>query len=753
MSMITAATWVPRGYAAQYPTKYDFSPEEYDRISRLAKLQLEDAQEDLEDARQQQDENVKKLRANGTNGVGGEVAGGKTNGVKYEDPADTDLRDPDLAKYDLEHYDDDDEEAVEPKDSNLSEDSDPDDPTSQNHLSIFSNTRSLAYHPSNDQDPYITLPHSHAAPDEEEEAEEREELQILPTDNLLVAGRVQDEVAHLEVYVYEEEADNLYVHHDVMLPAVPLAVEWLDMPVGVDDGKQTGNYVAVGTMEPDIEIWDLDVVDGLYPSAVLGLQQPEESDLAQSPSKKSKKHKKKKKQTPKPPTRDPSLVHTSSVLTLSANRTHRNLLSSGSADTTIKLWDLNHAATGSAAASYTHHTSNVCSVEWNSRESTALLSGAYGGSVVVSDMRVSDAEGGQRRWGVESDVETVRWDPHDPTYFFVSTEGGMLHYFDARMSDTSMTSRSASAATTATSQGVWHLEAHPRSAVTSLALSPHIPGLLATGSDDKTVKLWDYNYNQQQRPRQQYTSAPTTTSTSSTSTSTSAPSLLTTHSSLSIGRIFSLNFIPDPTPTSAAGFALSVAGSKGKLKVWDTATSKPVRRIFGPRQAPEAAAGGWDGAGGSASNQANHTEEAGENKKEYKTVNVSAHTKQYSQVQSEEKEKQAKPRTLIHKHDKRVKERVISVNDGGGNAGGDAGAGLDSDEEGERDSDDSDDGGSDDEDLDGDEGGADEEGDVGMGKGRGVERVVLDVDEDDDEDEEDSEGSDDGDEDMGGVEV
>ena len=52
MSMITATTWVPRGRAAQFPTKYEFDEEEYDRISRLARLQLDDAKDELEEARE-----------------------------------------------------------------------------------------------------------------------------------------------------------------------------------------------------------------------------------------------------------------------------------------------------------------------------------------------------------------------------------------------------------------------------------------------------------------------------------------------------------------------------------------------------------------------------------------------------------------------------------------------------------------------------------------------------------------------------
>lgn len=48
--MITATTWVPRGFAAPFPTKYQFDEDEYERISQLAKLQLDDAKEELEEA-------------------------------------------------------------------------------------------------------------------------------------------------------------------------------------------------------------------------------------------------------------------------------------------------------------------------------------------------------------------------------------------------------------------------------------------------------------------------------------------------------------------------------------------------------------------------------------------------------------------------------------------------------------------------------------------------------------------------------
>lgn len=75
-----------------------------------------------------------------------------------------------------------------------------------------------------------------------------------------------------------EEADevggpsNLYVHHDILLPAFPLSVAWTDCsPSG---RVEAGNFAAVGTMSPGVEIWDLDVTDSVEPVASLGGELP-----------------------------------------------------------------------------------------------------------------------------------------------------------------------------------------------------------------------------------------------------------------------------------------------------------------------------------------------------------------------------------------------------------------------------------------------------------------------------------------------
>ncbi|CAK7198638.1 rRNA-processing protein [Sporothrix eucalyptigena] len=508
-SMITTTAWVPRGFAAPFPKKYDFNEDEFERIAELAKLQLEDAQDDLDEAQEEEgDGEGEDSKIEEEADVQNDKKSKKAKAKKNTETID--INDDDLKEYNLDNYDDEDDETA----GGVS-DGQP--------MSIFGNIKSLAYYESNKDDPYITLQDAAA----EDEEDDREDLQVLATDNLVLAAKVEDELAHLEVYVYEDAADNLYVHHDIMLPAIPLCVEWLDLPVGKPGvaADAAANFVAIGTMDPDIEIWDLDTVDCMYPNAILG-----QGGQGAKGSGDDKKKKKKKKGKGKAAN---DQYHVDAVLSLAANRKHRNLLASASADKTVKLWDLN---TATCAKSYTYHTDKVCSLAWHAVESTVLLSGSYDRTIVAADMRAPEAT--RPRWGVESDVENIRWDPHDPNFFFVSTENGIVHYHDVRMAPTDPTLTKA----------VWTLQAHDES-VSSFDINPHIPGFMATGSGDRTVKLWNIQ--------------------------ASGPSMVVSRT-LDVGKVFSTQFAPD----AEVAFRLAVAGSKGNLTVWDTSTNAAVRRAF-----------------------------------------------------------------------------------------------------------------------------------------------------------------------------
>lgn len=45
--------------------------------------------------------------------------------------------------------------------------------------------------------------------------EEKEDFHIKPTDALLIAAKIEKEFSSLEVYVYEEDKNNLFVHHEI----------------------------------------------------------------------------------------------------------------------------------------------------------------------------------------------------------------------------------------------------------------------------------------------------------------------------------------------------------------------------------------------------------------------------------------------------------------------------------------------------------------------------------------------------------
>lgn len=281
-------------------------------------------------------------------------------------------------------------------------------------------------------------------PFQDDEENEREELEVLPHDNLLVAAKTEDEISQLEVYVYDESSENLYVHHDLMLPNFPLCLEWLDFPPTTissstaTDGTraQFGNFIAVGTLDPEIEIWSLDVVDPMYPDALLGRPDLSKAHVPTAAGTGKKKRKKTKHRQVE------GGWHVDAVLALSWNRTHRNLLASAGADRTVKLWDLTRCGVpakdadadgdaemdgpsgvigsdgaGMAIRSFDNvHKDKVQAVQWNVKEPTVLLTGSYDRTVRTFDTRAPDGGVGAV---VGADVEALKWDPWEAHSFYV----------------------------------------------------------------------------------------------------------------------------------------------------------------------------------------------------------------------------------------------------------------------------------------------------------------------------------------------
>jgi len=304
----------------------------------------------------------------------------------------------------------------------------------------------LMYFDSNKDDPYINV--------KDLEEEERGESLIKSSDNLFVAGKMEEEYSCLDVYVYNEEEGNCYVHHDILIDSFPLCLEWLSFDPCSEE--KSGNYIALGTMEPEIQIWDLDVIDTIEPVFVLG----------------EKKKKKKKKKKPALEEATEKLIgHSDSVLSLSWNRNVKKILASGSADKTVLLWDMSQ---GTPVHCLKHHTDKVQSISWHPVEAQSLLTASFDKTAIVVDCQ---SPGVFKSWSLTGECEQVLWDTHSPFNFFVSTDDGVVAYYDVRTNDP-----------------VFKINAHEKE-VTGIAVSKHIPGCLTTVSADESIKVWNYTSN------------------------------------------------------------------------------------------------------------------------------------------------------------------------------------------------------------------------------------------------------------------
>lgn len=206
-----------------------------------------------------------------------------------------------------------------------------------------------------------------------------------------------------------------------MLPNFPLCLEWLDYhPASSSSTAPTptsefGNYIAVGTLDPEIEIWSLDQVEAMYPATVLGRPDKTKAHVP-VPLGTGKKKKKKMKERAKD-----DKCHVDAILGLSWNKNMRNLLASASADRTVKLWDLSRdplsgGEEAGAIRSFEVHKDKVQAVHWNTQEPSVLLTGSYDRTVRTFDSRAPGAGVGA---AVGSDVEALRWDPWESYGFYV----------------------------------------------------------------------------------------------------------------------------------------------------------------------------------------------------------------------------------------------------------------------------------------------------------------------------------------------
>ena len=332
-------------------------------------------------------------------------------------------------------------------------------------------------------------------------------------------------------------------------------------------------------------------MDVLEPVTTLGGYLPASTtttDTETTSNRKQKKGKKDKKKPRSKPTLPPLKPdsHSDAILCLAWHEAHRERLASGSADETVKLWDI---TTQQCIRTLTHHSTSqanstskekkknkkktnetieeeddeswytggesshkIQSIDWNPTEPSILLTGAYDKTIHMVDVRAPSGVNMMNNvFNVDADVEVVKWHPHPTSLslplFMAAVESGLIYAFDARNNKSP----------------VFRLNAHT-GACTTISFNPSVPTLFFTAGQDKQVKVWSLTPSD----------TTITKSPSPPSSPSYQPSLLMTRD-LQIGNVWSGAWEREGKTLLACG------GDKGKIAVWDVRESKEIMNKYG----------------------------------------------------------------------------------------------------------------------------------------------------------------------------
>lgn len=211
--------------------------------------------------------------------------------------------------------------------------------------------------------------------DHGDDSEEDEDELIKESDFVLCVGKVGDP-SSMEYQVFDTTNRSLFIQRDVMLPYIPLCMDY-KMP-----------YVLVSSFEPVIEMWNANYYDKMTPDAVFE-------------------------------------GHEEAVLSIRVNRMADNLMLSGSADHSVKLWDI---STQKAVKTYKHHKDKVQSICWNEYNPVMYATGGFDGKIYLGDSRSTDKP---TKLKVGGEVECIEWG-FDENEILCSNHLGEVMCYDLR---------------------------------------------------------------------------------------------------------------------------------------------------------------------------------------------------------------------------------------------------------------------------------------------------------------------------------
>lgn len=168
-------------------------------------------------------------------------------------------------------------------------------------------------------------------------------------------------------------------------------------------------------------------------------------------------------------------------------------------------------------------------VRWHPTEERILATAGLDNQIFLinADNTDSKVTYTQIKTSLTSDIESMSWDPFNPYSLSVTTENGGLLFFDSRQ----------------LSAPVFTVQAH--SSQCSLSFSPGVPHLMATGSTDRTIKLWN-----------------------------SQTHSMVLEKSMNVDELFCVEFYKD------SPFTLACGGIGGQLAIWDTEENSLISSGF-----------------------------------------------------------------------------------------------------------------------------------------------------------------------------
>nr|SPJ13328.1 rRNA processing WD-repeat protein, putative [Plasmodium sp. DRC-Itaito] len=308
-----------------------------------------------------------------------------------------------------------------------------------------------------------------------------DELNIEETDSIVINGKIYSDIGTLEIHVFNYDDNIFNIYDDVIIDNYPLCIEVIHQSYFKEK-----NILAVGTLNCNIELWDLHNIDMLEPLYFLG-------DDDMKILKKNKKRKLKtnnnihyKKENIKNLPQDDEQKniskqnmngHTDCITSLNSSKILPSLLVSGSKDSTVKLWDLHNL---NNLHTFSFHKKKINNLSFHSKNKNILFSTSSDKTLKIYDIRQNQVA---LDINLSNIPEATIWNTQEENIILSSYIDGYVNKIDIKYINTSSNKPQ--------NNYLLNFKAFEKSC-TSL-LSTHYKNLILAASEDGIIKAYDFH--------------------------------------------------------------------------------------------------------------------------------------------------------------------------------------------------------------------------------------------------------------------